>query len=42
MKITKKLLEGKKKELVRKSEDITAHKDITIIGDLMWEKSQGR
>ncbi len=38
MKITKKLLEGKKKELVRKSQDITAHKDITLIGDLMWEK----
>jgi len=31
MRITKKLLEGKSKEL-------TTHKDITLIGDLMWEK----
>jgi len=31
MKITKKLLESKSKELIN-------HKDITIIGDLMWEK----
>jgi len=31
MKITKKLLESKSKELAN-------HKDITIIGDLMWEK----
>ena len=38
MKITKKLLEGKKTELVRKSQDITVHKDITVIGELMWEK----
>ncbi len=38
MKITKKLLEGKKKELVKKSQDLATHKDITIIGDLMWEK----
>ncbi len=38
MKITKKLLKGKKKELLSKSQDITAHKDITIIGELMWEK----
>ncbi len=38
MKITKKLLEGKKKELVKKPQDLATHKDITIIGDLMWEK----
>ena len=38
MKITKKLLEGKKKELVKKPQDLTTHNDITIIGDLMWEK----
>ena len=38
MKITKKLLEGKKKELVKKSQDLATHKDITIIDDLMWEK----
>jgi len=31
MNITKKLLEGKSKEL-------TTHEDITIIGNLMWEK----
>jgi len=31
MKITKKLLDSKSKELAN-------HKDITIIGDLMWEK----
>jgi len=31
MGITKKLLEGNSKEL-------TTHKDITIIGDLMWSK----
>ena len=35
MKITKKLLESKSKEL-------TDHKDITIIGDLMWEKKESR
>ena len=31
MKITKKLLESK-------SKDVTTHKDITMIGNLMWEK----
>jgi len=35
MKITKKLLESKSKELAN-------HKDITIIGDLMWEKESRR
>jgi len=35
MKITKKLLESK-------SKDVTTHKDITIVGDLMWEKESRR
>ena len=40
MNITKKILESKNKGLVKAkaSQDITTHKDITIIGELMWEK----
>ena len=40
MGITKKILEGKSKSLVKAkaSQELTPHKDITIIGDLMWEK----
>ncbi len=40
MGITKKLLEGKRKGLIKTkaSQDLATHKDITIIGDLMWEK----
>ncbi len=41
MGITKKLLESKGKGLtqVKPSQALTTHKDITIIGDLMWAKS---
>ncbi len=40
MGITKKILESKNKGLVKAkaSQELTTHKDITIIGDLMWEK----
>ena len=40
MGITKKIFEGKSKSLVKAkaSQELTPHKDITIIGDLMWEK----
>ena len=40
MGITKKLLESKSKGLTKakQSQDLTTHKDITIIGDLMWAK----
>ena len=40
MNITKKILEGSNKGLVKANvrQDLTTHKDITIIGDLMWEK----
>ncbi len=40
MRITKKILESKNKDLakVKASQELTTHKDITIIGDLMWEK----
>ncbi len=40
MGITKKLLESKSKGLTKakQSQELVTHKDITIIGDLMWEK----
>lgn len=40
MNITKKLLEGSNKGLAKAkpSQDVTTHKDITTIGDIMWEK----
>ena len=40
MNITKKLLEGSNKGLAKAkpSQDVTTHKDITIIGNLMWER----
>ena len=40
MGITKKILESKNKGLVKikVSQELATHKDITIIGDLMWEK----
>ncbi len=39
MNITKKILESKNKGLakVKASQELTTHKDITIIGDFMWE-----
>ena len=38
--ITKKLLKSKSKGLTKEkqSQELVTHKDITIIGDLMWEK----
>ncbi len=36
--ITAKILKGKAVTTTKNSQELTTHKDITIIGDLMWEK----
>ena len=36
--VTAKILKGKAVTSMKNSQELTTHKDITIIGDLMWEK----